>query len=86
MLFKHPVPLENLQVVPIEDVGSAPAAPGGPPDAGALVAHGGEGGADALALTAASAVVAHVDGVRAKLVLAAGAGAAAAEEVPETAD
>ena len=86
MLFKHPVPLENLQVVPIEDVGSAPAAPGGPPDAGALVAHGGEGGSDTLALAAAAAVVAHVDGVRAKLVLAAGAGAAAAEEVPETAD
>ena len=60
---------ENLQGVPVEEVGSAPA--GGPPDAGALVTHGGECGADALALAAPSAVVPHVDGVGAKLVFAA---------------
>ena len=76
-------PERNLQVVPIEEV-CPPAAACGPPDAGALVAHGGEGGADTLALAAAASVVAHVDGVRAQLILAAGAGAAAAEEVPET--
>ena len=75
----------NLQGVPVEEVGAAPPARR-PPGAGALVADGGEGGPDALALaaSAAAAVVAHVDGVGAELVLPARAGGTAAEEVPET--
>ena len=79
-------PDANLQGVPVEEVGAAPPARR-PPGAGALVPHGGEGGPDALALAAsaaAAAVVAHVDGVGAELVLPARAGGTAAEEVTKT--